>query len=268
MTENVQLQIVRPELLDDLTLQKGAHGPGTRHCFLEALSILTGQQMTDTPFGVEYTIRRIMMGWNDLFIGTDAQRAMAMKPLFVHVMNTSFNDPRCAYWESRAVAQFVRQGPSPVNDGCTSTECMTSLVTQLCALAKQDVKDGVMPTVAEHPKYGDYITKLTAGTFTAWDAAPPTKADVWKLAKMTVTKNISWSAANVMEEWATKQVAKYITLPETGETFKALGGTIQEQQKALDELNDVTPGELWAMIEGKSLSQSLSVAGVAEKKSW
>lgn len=177
------LQIVRPELLDDLELSIGNHPSGdTMQCFMEAFAKLTGQQHTDHPCGVEDRIAMLMRSYNDCFVGTRQERAQWLKPMFVEVLNTA---PTTRYsWCSPRVSDAL-QRDNPFAPMRTRRAALQWIKT-LCALAKQDIADG---------KLHDAPTILPG--MVAWTPAqqetPASEMHVWALAEHIFPQSLTKS---------------------------------------------------------------------------
>lgn len=198
MTE--RLSITRPELLDDLTLQRGSHPEmGREKCFMEAFSQLTGQQFTSRPYGVETTICYLLQNWNDCLDVDDAARARIMKPLFVEIMNTA---PSNFHWHSNRVSAVMLQGHLRVIGWAKeeNAPAMVVLIKQLCAMARADLaeyeaqrRERVHATEAEVWALADKMKvghaslhQLTNATFAGWTAKP-------KLTPLQIPAGITWS---------------------------------------------------------------------------
>lgn len=187
MTE--KLQIVHPELLDDLKLQPGSHPDMQGNCFMEAFSLLTGQKKTARPAGVDARICGVMQSWNDSLQVGDATRAQIMKPLFVEVMNTA--PATTCHWVNPSVQKELLFGPLQVagwhEERNVST--MIALVKRLCALAKADLEQR---SGTEQPSWSALNGSIEKSITEMWNDLYM-KAALKEAAKpTTVTKSFTW----------------------------------------------------------------------------
>lgn len=167
------MKFTRPELLDDLRLEAGSHCGFDRDgigmvptCFMEAFSLMTGQQMTDAPRGAERTVRTVMIHLNDATCGdvTPATRAQLLKPMFAEVLNTAPSDS-ADYTSPRAQrlydAFMMEHGASPRPP---SLAAFLVLARRLCAAAKQDMAEGKLSS-AMQVVYYDMTVQMSAEYF-------------------------------------------------------------------------------------------------------